>query len=226
MSNTAVRKNHNKLILIIVSALFLLALLIIYFGVIRNQNTIHHAQPIKIDGVILTPPKQISEFKLFSTDGKNFTKDSLKGQWTMMFFGFTNCGLVCPTSLSALNRMYQRLQKQLPTDHLPHVVMVSVDPERDTIEKMKKYVTSFNPNFVGATGKMPDILALTKQLYVVAIKIQAEGQDKNNYSIDHSAEVLVFNPQGELQAYLSYPHQPEQMVKDYKSIITRASIKS
>lgn len=219
MSNVVVKKNHNKLIFIILFVFFMAAGVIIYFGSVRNQGKVYSAQTVKVDGTVLTPAKQITDFQLVDGNGNPFTKESLKGHWTMMFFGFTNCGVVCPTSMSALNRMYQNLQKQLPNDQLPQVVMVSVDPERDTMEKMKKYVASFNPNFVGTTGKTPDILALTKQVHVVAIKIQAEGQDKNNYSVDHSAEVLVFNPNAELQAYLSYPHHPEQMVKDYKSII-------
>lgn len=210
MSSSATKKNHNILILAIVAILFFISALVIYFGVVRNQDVIHPTKKeVKIEGVFLTPPKEVADFNLMSMNG-DFNKASLKGHWTMMFFGFTNCGVVCPTSMSALNKMYLQLQKELPDHQLPQVVMVSVDPERDTVQKIKSYVTSFNPNFIGVSGKVSDIQAVAKQFHIVAIKIQAEGQDKNNYSMDHSAEVLVFNPDAQLQAYLSYPHHPEK----------------
>ena len=171
---------------------------------------------IKIDGLYLTEPMPITNFSLVNNNGKSFSKENMKGHWTMLFFGFTHCPMVCPTTMTELNKMYNVLQKELPSDKLPQVVLISVDSERDTVEQLNKYVKSFNPNFLGARG---DIKPLKDELHVYVEKMQTEGEGKNHYTVNHSAEIMVFNPDAKLQAFLSYPHHAEQMVKDYKLII-------
>jgi protein SCO1/2 len=210
--------SNNKILVIIILVFALLAAGVIGLGVIRRSGTAD-ALPIKIDGVYFTTGKEINDFALTDTANKAFTKANLKNHWTLMFFGFTNCGFVCPTTLAALNKMYLTLQKDLPADQLPKVVLISVDPDRDSIEKINSYVTAFNPNFVGAKGDVAATIDLEKQLHVAAVKLQAQGQSKDHYTINHSAEIMVFNPAGQLQAYLSYPHKPEQMVADYKLML-------
>lgn len=218
MSTQFSRTCHKKLVFFILLISVAIAAVVLTTGVLRHQQTVSTAENIKIDGVFLTTPKTIADFQLTTNDGKPFTKENLKGHLTMMFFGFTNCSYVCPTTMSALNKMYKTLQKDLPADQLPQIVMISVDPERDTAAKMNSYVTTFNPNFVGLTGKAEDTKALEKQLNIVAVKVKS-GKGKNNYYMDHSAEILLFNTNGELQAYMSYPHTPEQLVKDYKLML-------
>jgi protein SCO1/2 len=211
-------KNHKKLLFSLIFIFLVIPAVVIYFGVINHQNKTN-AKDIKIDGLVIAPAKDVIDFHLTDSSGKAFSKENLKGHWTMMFFGFTNCGLVCPTTMSALNKMYQTLQTVLPEDKLPQVVMVSVDPERDTVTKMKNYVSAFNSHFMGIRGDMTETTALERQFHIVAVKTQT-GKGKNQYYYDHSAEILVFNPEGKLQAYMSYPHKPEEMVKDYQSILT------
>ena len=115
------------------------------------------------------------------------------------------------------------LEKDLPQDQLPQVVLVSVDPERDTTQRINEYVKAFNPHFIGARGDMAATTALEKQLHIISVKMLADGQGKNHYTINHSAEIMLFNPSAKLQAFLSYPHQAEQMANDYKLIIGNAS---
>ena len=121
--------------------------------------------------------------------------------------------------MAALNQMYQALQRELPDNKLPQVVLVSVDPERDTVEKMNEYVTAYNSHFIGVRAEIAETIALEKQLHIAVAKMQADGQGKNHYMINHSAEIMLFNPDAKLQAYLSYPHQAAQMIKDYKLIL-------
>ena len=209
-------RSHSKLIVIILLSVVLLTAFVAYFGIVKK---LPQHEEVKIDGLVLAKPKPMVDFQLTDNTGKPFNKDSLKGHWTMMFFGFTNCGMVCPTTMASLNSMYKTLQKEIPDSRLPSVVMVSVDPERDTVEKMNEYVTAFNPNFIGARAELPEITALEKELHLVAVKMQA-GDGKNQYTINHSAEIMVFNPAGELQAFMSYPHEPVKMVQDFKKILT------
>ena len=196
---------------------FVIAANIFYFS--RSKQT----SAIKIDGVYLTKPTDIADFQLTDNKGKIFTKTNLTGHWTFLFFGFTNCGMVCPTTMAALNNMHKILEKDLPQDQLPQVVLVSVDPERDTTQRINEYVKAFNPHFIGARGDMAATTALEKQLHIISVKMLADGQGKNHYTINHSAEIMLFNPSAKLQAFLSYPHQAEQMANDYKLIIGNAS---
>lgn len=208
------KQRNRNIITFIIFDIILIAAVILYFGVIRQTP-----HPVKIEGIYLSHPQTISNFQLTDNKGKPFTKDNLKGHWNMVFFGFTNCGMVCPVTMAALNKMIHTLEKTLPANQLPQIVFISVDPERDTVQKMNDYVNSFNSHFIGLRGDMTETVRLEKELHIVAQKMQADGKGKNHYMINHSAEILLFNPNAELQAYFSYPHQPEQMVKDYQLVL-------
>lgn len=199
--------------------IFLIIILMVVGLIYLGKTKTHSVKNIKIDGVMLPAAKSIAPFQLTDQNGKIFNQDNLKGKWTFMFFGFTNCGYVCPTTLAELNKMYKVLQKDLPKEQLPQIVLVSVDPERDTVARMKQYVRAFNENFIGLRADPTETIALEKQLHISAVKMHAEGEPVDHYMVNHSAEILVFNPDGKLQAYFSYPHQSEQMITDYKLIL-------
>jgi protein SCO1/2 len=188
---------------------------VFYFGIFRF---IPKQQEARIDGVVLTNPQAMMNFQLTDNRGNAYSQADLQGHWTMMFFGFTNCGMVCPTTMAALNQMYKALQQEIPDNQLPSIIMVSVDPERDTVARMNEYVNAFNPNFIGLRGDMTQIEALEKNLHLVSVKMQA-GTGKNQYTINHSAEIMIFNPHGQLQALMAYPHKPDQMEQDYKTLL-------
>ncbi len=207
---------HAKLIAILVIIVAVVTSIELYFGFLQHREV---ANNVKIDGVFLASAQPINDFHLTDNHGKPFNKDSLMGHWTLMFFGFTNCPMVCPTTMSALNDMYQQLKKELPPEQLPRVVMISVDPDRDTRKRMHAYVTAFNPAFIGARADIKETILLEKQLHIAAAKMQVDGQGKNQYTINHSTDILLVNPKGELQAYLAFPHKADQMVKDYQLIV-------
>lgn len=215
----AANKSNARTICVVLSVTVLFAFFIIYFGMIRPTL---QPKDIKIDGTYLTSAIPIQDFKLTDNHGNAFTRDSLVGHWTMLFFGFTNCGMVCPTTMASLSTMYKTLQTQLPDQQLPQIMFISVDPDRDSVSRINDYVTAFNPHFAGARGTIEDTVALEKQLHIVAAKMQVDGMGKNNYTINHSAEILLVNPQGKLQAYFTFPHEADQMVKDYKLILHHA----
>lgn len=219
MSNIKQQKSHTKLILILLLMIAVFTSLIMYFGVIKRQPAIYHPKEVKVNGVFLASTKDIQDFHLTDNKGKPFSKDNLKGRWTIMFFGFTNCGYVCPTTLTELNQMYKTLKKELPDNKLPQVVLISVDPERDSVERMNDYINAFNSNFIGARADLAETEALEKQLHISAIKMQAEGQGSDHYMVNHTAEIILFNPEAKIQAYLSFPHKADQLVKDYKQIM-------
>lgn len=170
---------------------------------------------IQIHGSVLVPPREIADFQLTDNQGKSFNNNNLQSHWTMLFFGFTNCHKACPTALASLNKMTHILEQKLPSAKIPQVVFITIDPERDTLARLNSFIKAVNPNFIAARGDRTAILQLEKELHIVADK----KQTKNNYSFDHSAEVLLINPQGKLQAYLSFPYDGEVIARDYQTIL-------
>jgi protein SCO1 len=177
-----------------------------------------------LNGTLLTPPKPLTTFKMTNDTGHSFTEKDLKNHWSLLFFGFTQCGFVCPTSLAALNGMYKILETELPPNQLPQVIMVSVDPERDSVSRMHSYVQSFNPHFIGLRGSLSQTQALEKQMNIMAVKLFSKDNNPSHYSIDHSAHLVVVDPQGAYTAILNFPPKAEILAKDYKFILQKTSI--
>lgn len=138
-----------------------------------------------------------------------------------MFFGFTNCGYLCPTTMAELGKMYRILESQ-HVKQLPQIVMVSIDPERDDQNKLFNYVTSFHPQFYGARGQEEAIKNMTHEMGIAYAKIlEKEGTgDTKNYDIQHSGAVILFNPQGELNAFFTTPHHADVLAKDYLLLVS------
>ncbi len=187
----------------------------------RHQPAMMFAssQHADINGSILRKPQFIPGFELIQGNGKPFTRRQLNSRWTLLFFGFADCPYVCPTTLAELNKTMTSLSEQLPKHLLPHVVMVSVDPKRDTPKRMKSYVESFNKSFVGVTGSMQKILDLSRSLHISFAKIESGDGNQNHYTVTHTATIMVVGPAGRIRAYLSYPHHAQEMTKDYLTLM-------
>jgi protein SCO1 len=211
----------------LIAFIFLLILVVMALAFYGRAHASKQAQktvitaPVKIDGTVLPKPRVITAFDLTQTDGKPYTRQNLNGHWTLMFFGFTNCPLVCPTTMTELNKMYHQLQKEMPANKLPAVVMVSVDPGRDSLKRLKGYVSSFNTQFTGLRGDIAHVQGLARQMNVVFTKITFGDGDKDHYTISHSAEIMLLNPKGNLVAFLSYPHKAKTMAMDYEHIVAK-----
>jgi protein SCO1/2 len=166
---------------------------------------------------LLTPARPLPEFTLTDHTGAVFDPSRLKNHWSLLFFGFTRCPDVCPTTLGVLAQTEKSLA-DLPADRRPQVILVSVDPQRDTPEQLASYVRFFDPSFVGVTGTQGAIDALTRALGVpVAISKSPSGN--GDYSVDHSAAIFLIDPQGAMRALFSTPHEPAIIAADYRRIV-------
>src|SRR4029434_1753795 len=123
-------------------------------------------------GTRIDPPQPIPATQLIEQDGSRFDRASLKGRWSLLFFGFTHCPGICPMTLTTLAQVRKELGG-LEADELPQVVLVSVDPERDTPARMAEYVTKFDPSFMGVTGTTAAIDEFTGALGIAHKKIGA-----------------------------------------------------
>jgi protein SCO1 len=213
------KSSTNKQLIFSGVAFGLIALL---FGLWSHYNTHDHShkEVVLKTGTAFPIPREIKAFELKNApSGTSFTNSQLQGHWSMLFFGFTNCALLCPTTLSSLNQFYNQLSAE-KVSQMPMVTFISIDPERDTLKKIDRYVKSFNKNFQGATGSESQLDNMTNQLNILYAKVNAKnGED---YQIDHSGTVLVFNPQGNLAALFSPPIDAKVLAEDYKNLIKNA----
>lgn len=209
---------RRKLIIIALVDILLIAALVIYFGIIRPRPS------IEISGILMDKPIEIAEFHFIDNHNRAFTKDTIKNHWTFLFFGFTHCELICPNTMVLLNKMYKILEHDLPKKNLPQVVFISIDPQRDSIDQINRFINSFNPNFSGARAGIDETNLLEKQLHIIVNKFQEKIQSKN-YTFTHSMDILLLNPEAKVQAYFSYPYQPQQIAKDYELLFKKFSEK-
>ncbi|MDZ7644092.1 MAG: SCO family protein [Woeseiaceae bacterium] len=165
--------------------------------------------------LVFPEPRPLPAFRLTGDDGEPFTRASLQGGWHLLFFGFTHCPDVCPATLQQLAVVRRRLAAD--TDGpLPGIVLISVDPERDTPAVLADYVANFGDAVRGVTGDPAAIEALAADLGIHFEKAPAADGD---YTMNHSAAVLVTNPRGELHALFSTPHDIGAFANDLPIIM-------
>ena len=151
---------------------------------------------------LLEPPRALNPIALIDHNGQPFTEDYFKGQWTIVFFGFSHCADVCPTTMATLAKTYQELKAKDKADL--NVVLITVDPKRDTPEVLEKYVHGYNPDFLGVTGDINRIRQLSLQLNT-GFEMPEDGGE--NYQVQHSGNLLLMNPEGELHSFIRPPFE-------------------
>ena len=183
---------------------------------IALRNKPEHQPLILSSATRFSQPRALPVFSLAVFNQSEFTGESLKGNWTLVFFGFTNCPDVCPTTLATLDRLIE-IMKPVENIKTPSVLFISVDPMRDTPEKIRDYVQFFNPNFIGATADTLTLQSLTRAMSVAYMYRPTE--DANNYTVDHTSAVLLVDPDARLHAIFSTPHKAADMATDLRKII-------
>jgi len=179
-----------------------------------NQPVIMNDQQLRVNGaIVLNTPRIFSDFDLLDHHGEAFTKERLIGKWSMVFFGFTNCPDVCPTTLATLNDTYSKL-KDAEKENL-QIIMISLDAERDSVEKLAEYMPYFNPEFIGVTGNKHFIRRLTAEINIAYNKVPLEGED---YTVDHSTQMVLVNPKGDYHGFFKAPHSEIMLRQTWRSI--------
>lgn len=193
----------------------------VLFGYYQEHGE-HRALPVqlKTGTAMLNSHRPVPAFSLTWDDGKPFTNADLKGKWSFLFFGYTHCPDICPTTLLALNQGIKAIEKRGDAADT-EVVFISVDPKRDSLPVLKKYVTYFNPGFLAATGPMDHIDALTKPLGILhKIVPNPASKNPNDYLVDHSASIVVVSPNGDVAAMLRGAHDPKAFAADFHTLRT------
>ena len=163
---------------------------------------------------VFSPPAPAPEFALRGSDGVELNLARYRGKVVALFFGFTHCPEVCPVTLATLAQVRKNLGANV--DAL-QVVYVTVDPERDSVERLKAHLANFDAGFVGGTGKPEALAALRKHYGVVANKVKTA----RDYGVDHSSSVFLIDREGKLRAMMPYGHSAADYVHDVQLLLKK-----
>ena len=186
-------------------------------GVAASSLWRHRAPAVDLTtGTLITPSRELPDFSLIDQQGRIFGSANLRGHWSLLFFGYTNCPDFCPTTLTTLAAMQKRL-RAANAPELPQVIFVSVDARRDTPAQLAKYVPYFDPDFIGLTAAdQPSIEAVARKLGVRVIIQPAAG---GSYTVDHTGAIFVLTPDARLTAILTGPFSVEALQADFQRIV-------
>lgn len=164
---------------------------------------------------LLPQPRELAPFNLRQSDGTPLVPGELAGHWTLAFLGFTFCPDVCPMTLAQLAQA-QKQWEALPEATRPRVLFVSVDPERDSPARAGEYAHAFHPDTLAATGDVPALETFATSLGFVFMKVPGPNfaQNPDDYSVDHSANIALIDPQGRLAGLIRPPFDPQAIAAD------------
>lgn len=172
---------------------------------------------------LFDPPRELPEFNLRQSDGTPLVPGELNGHWTLVFLGFTHCPDVCPTTLARLAGA-QKQWASLPEARRPRVLFISVDPERDTPDRIGEYAHAFHPDTLAATADLPALENFVRSLSMVFAKVPlGDDAPAGEYTIDHSASMAVLDPQGRMAGVLQQPFDPDVVAADLAALTAAAS---
>jgi len=185
---------------------------------LKPSLEIQPIEALKLRQASLLPElRGLPPFSLMDQQDKPFDNQRLLGRWTLLSFGYTYCPDVCPTNLAMMAEVDSRLQHaEVKTPY--QFGFVSVDPLRDTLQRLAEYVGYFDPSFLGITGSETALQALTRPLGILYQRVETQ-QSAMDYVMDHSANLVLLDPQGRYYALFSPPHDADNMTADLLAIM-------
>ena len=198
-------------IIFILLVLFSITGIFTYF---QSLPSLLEKKPSLITGKILVRPMEIDNFELTDQNNEVFNKKSLEGGWTVLFFGYTNCPDVCPTTIYKLAEIKNGIKEDLPSANF-NTVLVTLDPDRDSSERLDEYIGYFDETMLGVTGTYENIQSFTSSLSVFYQRINKE----EGYDFNHTASIFVFDKDGSLFATMSPANTVGELESDFFKIL-------
>jgi protein SCO1/2 len=182
----------------------------------RNRDTMPGAPGSEVQtATVLPQPRPLPEFGLTDTSGREFTRASLRGRYRLLFFGFTHCPDICPLTLQVLATAVDEIAARAP-ELVPEVVFVSVDPHRDSPDRIRDYLRNFDAQFIGVVGSDAALEPLVQALGVTVHKVETDGE---HYNVMHNGTVFVIDADAALVAIFGgSSHEAQAIVSDYLRI--------
>ncbi|MDX8411148.1 MAG: SCO family protein [Mariprofundaceae bacterium] len=183
----------------------------------RPNSDLSIQTPTDIEDYLFWEARELTPFKLTAADNKSFNLDDLKGKWSFIFFGYTHCPDICPTTLNVLAATFEKLARKPAVAPEIQGVFVSVDPKRDTPELLKKYVSYFDDGFSGITGSTAQIDALTRQVGAL-YALHSENEKDTSYEVTHNSTIFLIDPEGRLYGRFPPPQVPRVIADTFVKI--------
>jgi len=210
--------NNNKKTTRLLLLAFSLAVLSVLSGILFYKLLQLRGQTNLQSLIVLPETRIVGDFILQDETGKDFSLADFKGNWSLLFFGFTHCPDICPNTLYQLQQVRAELARHMPESALPVIYLVSVDPERDTPARLAEYLAFFDPAFKGLSGDDRQMRALTMQLGI-AYHVAEHEEGSQEYAVDHSASLILLNPQAQMYGVFPAPQQTEAISHDLMAVI-------
>lgn len=188
---------------------FLIALLLVCLGACKPASNQSGFSATDVSGADFA-----KSFNLTDHTGKPRTLEDFKGKVVALFFGYTHCPDVCPTTMADLKNSMKLLGDD--ADKV-QVLFVTLDPERDTQELLAQYVPGFDARFIGLYGTPEQTAAVIKEFKIYASKVENSG--KSGYTIDHSAGLYLYDKDGKIKLYVDYGTKPDVLAADIKKLL-------
>lgn len=201
---------------VIVLVLIIAVLLGLFLNRVLMPRILSAKEMVNNGAIMFSAPREVSTFNFIDQNGKQFNNSQLEGYWTFVFFGFTHCPDICPTTLALFNQLARNLSETEFID-ATRFMLVTLDPVRDTPEKLKQYVEYFNPAFIGVTGEFLQLRRFATELNVAFQKVVTD-HESGEYTIDHGGNVALINPQGYYHGLYKPPLDANKMALTYKSV--------
>ncbi|KHF24728.1 SCO family protein [Solemya velum gill symbiont] len=170
--------------------------------------------------IVFENGRPLKPFTMHTASDSEFNNEDLLGKWSFLYFGYTFCPDICPTTLTQFVLITNRLSGDKELLDKSQFIMFSVDPERDSAEKLEAYMTHFHPGFIGATGSREAIDSITQDLGVY-YKLH-EPDENGHYPVDHTSAVMLVDPEGNLAAIYSSITDPKVAAGDFQLIANQA----
>ena len=175
-----------------------------------------HAADGKLKAGVFDPPRAAPDFSLSGSDGGELRLSRYRGKVVALGFGFSNCPEICPTTLDRLAKAQKKLGPAGPD---LQVVYVTVDPERDSPERLRTYLAAFHPGFIGGTGS-PEQLGKVREAYGI-LASKKMGKDPARYGVDHSSFVYLIDRAGRLRAMVPYGRSADDIAHDVAILLKK-----
>jgi len=188
--------------------------LVLLVGVMLAMTSLRRPVPAPAQASYFEMPLALPAFNLDGTGNETFSRDDLRGKFSLLFFGFTNCPDICPLTLATLAQAYGELENAV--SQLPGVVFVSVDPNRDSTEGITAYLQNFDARFAGATGSRRNLDPLLRTLGVTVMV--HEPPDQQSYTVTHNGTIYMIGPDAELIATIDGSVTASELAIDFRRV--------
>ena len=203
----------QKTVFILVALVALVIGLTVY-KVLNTERQLDTAELLDAGIVMLPQGRDMPDVSLTNQDGEAVSMEQLEGRWNLLFFGYTFCPDICPATLAELRQLQRSLPEEVNQRLQP--ILVSVDPERDTPEQLKKYLDYFGAGFIGLTGPLDDIQTLANAAGVPFIP---GDTSKKDYTVDHGANLALIGPDGRLRGFIRAPMRTEKLAEQLPAVL-------